>query len=236
MARFASPTTASSRACVYGWIEPFYEKTGAAIEPGHIWCDQPIYLPPRHALKIERVSPHDDRDLDFRVGGRTADTFDHPPVRSLRLESSEAAVVAKAKKDRPVVILGGTSATDLRPQSSNVADVVMVVPVYGADQYDEHTRRRISYYEFTNVFYLPAHGAPPFDDGFARLDQVQPVPQSHLSRHRGLKLSSDALDALIEWFVYCTTDRIPDDSVILDYRREMLADRGLGAVGETGGC
>jgi hypothetical protein len=35
---------------VYGWIDPFYEPAAAAIEPGHIWCDQPLELPPRHAL------------------------------------------------------------------------------------------------------------------------------------------------------------------------------------------
>jgi hypothetical protein len=209
---------------VYGWIEPFYEEAAAAIEPGHIWCDQPIYLPPRHGLKIERVNPQDDRELDFRVCGRTADTFDHPPVHSLRLGAGEAAVVAKSKKDRPVIVLGGTSATDLRPEGSMVADVVMVVPVYGADQYDEHLRRRVSYYEFTNAFYLPAHDRPAFDEGFARLDHVQSVAQSDLSRHRGLKLTSDALDALLEWFVAYATGRIPDDSVILEYRRDMLAD------------
>lgn len=208
---------------MFGWIDPFYEEATAEIKPGHIWCDRPIYLPPRHGLKIERVDPEDDRNLDFRVCGRTDDTFDHPPVRSLKLESSEAAVVAKTKKDRPVVVLGGTTSTDLKPSGTTAADIVMVVPVYGADQYDEHTRRRVSYYEFTNAFYLPTNSRPNFDEGFARLDHIQPVVQSQLTRHRGLKLSSDALDALVEWFVAFSTNRIPDDSVILDYRREVLA-------------
>ncbi len=211
---------------MFGWINPFYETTAAAVEPGHIWCDQPIYLPPRHGLKIERVDPLDDRKLDFRVCGRTADTFDHPPVHSLKLQSSEAAVIAKAKKDRPVIVLGGTSATDLRPESTRLAETVMVVPVYGADQYDAHTRKRVSYYEFTNVFYLPDNVRPAFDEGFVRLDHVQPVLRRHLTRHRGLKLSSDALDALVEWFVAFSTNRVPRDSVIIDYRREMLAGQG----------
>jgi hypothetical protein len=51
---------------------------------------------------------------------------------------------------------------------------------------------------------------------------VQAVARSTLSRHRGLKLSPDAIDALIEWFVAFTTNRVPRDSVIHDYRREML--------------
>jgi hypothetical protein len=74
---------------VFGWIDPFYEAVEPALEPGHIWCDEPIYLPPRHGLKVERVNPKDDRELELTVCGRTADIFDHPPVHSLKLESSE---------------------------------------------------------------------------------------------------------------------------------------------------
>lgn len=207
---------------MHGWIEPFYEPAEEALEPGHIWCDQPIYLPPRHGLKIAPVDPTDDTNLELTVCGRTADTFEHPPIHSLKLESSEAAVVAKAKRDRPVVVLGGTTATELRPRDTRVAETVMVVPAYGADQYDDHTRRRVSYYEFTNAFYLPACDRPQFEEGFARLDHVQPVLQRHLRRHRGLKLSSDALDALVEWFIAFSTNRQLEDSLILEYRREML--------------
>lgn len=175
------------------------------------------------ALKIERVDPQDDRHLEFTVCGRTADTFNHPPVKSLRLESSEAAVVAKTKRNRPVIVLGGTTATEIRPVSTRLAETVMVVPIYGADQYDEHTRRRVSYYEFTNAFYLPACDGPRIDEGFARLDHTQPVRQTHLVEHRGLKLSADALDALVEWFVAFSTNRQLDDSLILEYRKEKLA-------------
>jgi hypothetical protein len=209
---------------VHGWIEPFYEAAAPSVEPGQIWCDQPIYLPPRHGLKVERVDPKDDTNLNFSIVGRTRDTFDHPPIHSLKLESSEAAVVARAKWNRPVVVLGGTTATELRPQDTRHASTVMVVPVYGADQYDEHARRRIAYYEFTNAFYLPACKSPRFDEGFARLDHAQPVRESDLRDHRGLKLSSDALDALVEWFVAFTTGRAPEDSVLLEYRREMLTN------------
>jgi hypothetical protein len=74
----------------------------------------------------------------------------------------------------------GTPAIEVRTAGTRqedvttVADVVMVIPVYGADQYDERTRRRISYYEFTNLFYLPADTALRFEEGYARLDHVQP--------------------------------------------------------------
>ncbi len=35
------------------------------------------------------------------------------------------------------------------------------------------------------------------------------MSQKHLTNHRGLKLSSDALDALIEWFIAYTTGSYP---------------------------
>jgi len=127
---------------VFGWIEPFFEPCEAAVEPGHVWTDQPIYLPPRHGLTIERVDPNDDRRLNFTIGGRTAEIFNHPPVHSLRLESTEGAVVAKTKRDRPVIMLGGTSSSELSAggDRAHLADTVMVVPVYGADQVSEHMR------------------------------------------------------------------------------------------------
>ena len=178
---------------MHGWIEPFYEVADPAKEPGHIWSDQPIYMPPRHGLKIAKVNPNDDSDLDFSVCGRTADTFDHPPVHSLHLAASEAMVLGKAKRTRPVIILGGLAATELKPTETKYANTAFVVPVYGADQFSAHDRRRMSYYEFTNAFYLPEWKHPRLEEGFARLDHAQVVSQDHLAGHRGLKLSADAL-------------------------------------------
>lgn len=84
----------------------------------------------------------------------------------------------------------------------------MVVLVCGSDQYDESTRRRLMAYEFTNGFYLPA-ASPRFEEGFARLDHVQPVFADRLANHRGLKLVPEALDALVEWLIYSTTTGCP---------------------------
>jgi hypothetical protein len=225
---------------LYGWIEPFFEQSEPALEPGQIWLGQPIGLPPRRGLKLEKIDPKDDRKLAFKVTGRTGETFDHPPVHSLGLRSDEAVVVAKAKRDRPVVVLGGTTATRLggttatrlggaagdagtvEADAARDAGTVMVVPVDAANGYDEQTRRRVSRYEFANAFYLPAWERPRFAEGFARLDHTQPVRLADLAEPLGLKLSADALDALVEWFVAFATDRRPDDSLILEYRREQL--------------
>lgn len=209
---------------MHGWIDPFYSSSVGSVTPGEIWSDQPIYLPPRHGLKITRVNPEDDSKLNFAICGRTADTFDHPPVHSLKIGPSEAVVVAKAKRDRPVIVLGGRSASNVLAGSNSAAhtDTAMVVPVYGGDQFSEHMRQRIAYYEFTNLFYLPACPVLGFDEGFARLDHAQPVDVKHLRKHRGLSLAADALDALVEWYIAYATERAPRDSLILDYRREML--------------
>jgi hypothetical protein len=208
---------------VYGWIEPFYEAAAAATEPGHIWCDLPLYLPPRHGLNITRVNPADDTDLDSKVcAAGSNQVFKHPPIKSLGIESNEGALIARTKSRRPVILLGGIGSTEVKPAGPEPSRTVYAVPVYGADQYDVETRERMAFYEFSNVFYLPANTSPTFDEGYARLDHAQPVFEANLTGHRGLKLASDALDALVEWFVTFSTGRAPEDSIILGYRREML--------------
>jgi hypothetical protein len=212
---------------VHGWIEPFFERAEAAIEPGHIWSGQPIALPPRHGLKIGRVDPKDDAKLSFEVTGRGDDLFNHPPIHSLGMTSDEALVLARATRGRPVIVLSATvAASELEdPGAPAVGDAgsAVVVPLHAAARYDEDIRRRVSRYEFANAFYLPASTRPRFDESIARLDHAQPVRRADLGEHRGLKLSDDALDALLEWFVAYTTNRIPSDSLILEYRREQLA-------------
>lgn len=208
---------------MHGLIDPFYEKCAPSIEPGQVWCDQPLYLPPRHGLKVTRVDPKDDRNLGYSICGRTAEIFDHAPVHSLSMESTEGAVIAKTKRNRPVIVVGGSSASDFSPRKkARHAEIAMVVPVYGADQYDEQVRKRISIYDFSNAFYLPADAKLDFEEGFARLDHVQPVSETHLTAHRGFKLAPEALDALHEWLMTFLTNTKPADSMISDYRRMVI--------------
>ena len=229
---------------MHGWIEPFFERAEPAIEPGHIWSGQPIALPPQHGLKIGRIDPKDDGKLTFVVTDRRDDLFGHPPIHSLGMTSDEGLVLARATRDRPVIVLSVTAAAAaLGPDgprgaapvagkasaavaaeagAAGVAEAgtAVGVPLHAAARYDEDVRRRVSRYEFANAFYLPASERPRFDESVARLDHAQPVRAEDLTQHRGLKLSDDAFDALVEWFVAYTTNRIPADSLILDYRRE----------------
>lgn len=221
-------TIAARRHPLHGLIDPFYEavpKEEQTFAPGHIFADQPIYLPPRHGLTISRVEPNQDHRLDVKIGGGTDEIFSHAPIHSLKLESSEGLVAAKTKKDRPVVILGGMRASEPLAGSdrTELLDSAICVPIYGGDQFREGTRLRIRAYEFENLFYLPADPALRFDEGFARLDHAQPLLRTQLTKHRGLKLSDAALEALAEWYMFFVTERIDEDSLILEYRREERA-------------
>jgi hypothetical protein len=203
---------------MHGWIDPFYEPAGAAIEPGQIWSGHALELPAREALRIDRVNPKDDSKVDFTLAPFGPEAFAHPPVHSLRLSAGEAIAVTRAVHDRPLIVLGGTTTTQL-----DAGGTVIVVPLFEAATYDEPARRRIAAYAYANAFYLPSSTRPAFPESLARLDQTQPVLRELLTGHHGLRLSADALDALVEWFVAFTTNRLPADSLILEYRREMLA-------------
>jgi hypothetical protein len=213
---------------VHGLIEPFYDRVGRdeqAVEPGHIYADQPIYLPPRHGVVISRLDPRDDRELGFKIGARTTQIFQHAPIKSLGLKSSEGFVAAKTKRDRPLIVLGGLRAQEPLAGSgrAQLLDAAICVPIYGADQFEEGFRRRVRAYEFENLFYLPAHASPRFDEGFVRLDHAQPVVHNQFAQHRGIRLSAAALEALLEWYVHFITGEISADSLIPEYRSEELA-------------
>jgi hypothetical protein len=218
---------------VHGWIEPFFERAQPAIEAGHVWSAQPIELAPTHGLKIGRVDPKDDAKLDFKVVARGDAQFGHAPIHSLGLRSDEAIVLARAARSRAVVVIGATAgAAHLRGGSvgdgegghgdDEAALAAIVVPLYAADAYDADTRRRVARYDFADAFYLPASERPRSPESIARLDHAQPLRRADLLEHRGYKLAADALDALVEWFVAFTTNRLLDDSLILEYRRQLL--------------
>jgi hypothetical protein len=159
--------------------------------------------------------------------------FGHAPIHSLGLRSDEAIVLARAARSRAVVVIGATAgAAHLHGGSvgdcegghgdDEAALAAIVVPLYAADAYDADTRRRVARYDFADAFYLPASARPRSPESIARLDHAQPLRRADLLEHRGYKLSADALDALVEWFVAFTTNRLLDGSLILEYRRQLL--------------
>ncbi|MDW5594641.1 hypothetical protein VSS74_09855 [Conexibacter stalactiti] len=212
---------------MHGWID-YYEPAQATVTGGQIWFGEPIALPAVHGLRIDRVSPRDDTRASVTFADRAAAAAgDHPPIKVLGLRSDESAAVVTARR-RPLVVLGGAGATELTPAGPRAADTVLVVPVESVADHPRELRLRIAAYEFPNAFYLPAAPQHRFAEGFARLDQAQPLPRAALTGHRGFALTADALDALVEWFVAYSTGRRFEDSLIADYRRERLAELDAG--------
>jgi hypothetical protein len=210
-----------------GWIDPFYEPADPAVAPGHVWRAQPVALPPAHALTVDRVSPRDDARLSVTVADRTAAPVDHPPVKRLGLRSDDALLAATAAPAQLAIVLSAAAATDFAGDAdTRDADTVFVVPWRAIDLQPEPTRRRVAAYGFANAFYLPAAPEHRYPESLARLDHAQPVPRASLTAHQGFALSSDALDALVEWFVAYSTGRRFGDSLIAQYRAEKLAELG----------
>ena len=58
-----------------------------------------------------------------------------------------------------------------------------------------------------------------FREGFARIDRIQTVEESHLRPTRNA-LTEDALWFVSEWLRYWCTEEI--DPVLLEYRQELL--------------
>lgn len=211
-----------------GLIDPFYVTARTdqhhRIEVGEFYLDQPVYMPPKYGLRINRVTAADEVD-DVDIIGRTQDLYNHPPVRRLRLGNDEALVVTKSKKNRPVLVLAQPGGNPL-PGPDTVADAHtwLCAPIYGGTQFSQNMRRSIRAYKYPNLFYLPECASPSFREGFVRFDHLQAIPEQHLTRRMPARLSEDAIEALHEWLFFYLTQRLPSNSVIAEYRQEKLAE------------
>jgi hypothetical protein len=210
---------------LHGLIEPFYGRlleASAVSGRGQIYEDQPIYLPMKWGLRVKRTDPTTDRILESEITGRSEDIFNHPPVTSPKVASSEGLIVGKAKLRRPVLVLAEPG-FELAGNHVRQSEGFLCAPIYGADQFDESIRKRVRAYEFANLFYMPASSSPPFDEGFLRFDHLQTIRRDVLKRRRDLILSDDALAALEEWLFHYLTGRLPQDSLVAAYRQDELS-------------
>lgn len=214
---------------MHGIIEPFYEAAPqgqpGVIQRGEIYEDQPVYVPARHGLRITKVDPMDDRNVDFEITGRTEDIFNHPPITGPpALPNGEAFIVSKGKLRRPVIVLAGQGFDLLAgPQVARPSDTFLCAPVYGGDQFSEEIRQRIRAYEYANMFYLPQSSVPRLDEGLVRFDHVQAIYRQHLRRRKSARLTEEALLAMEDWLYHYLTGRLPTDTLIAEYRSEELA-------------
>lgn len=214
---------------MHGLIDPFFEAvpTGGPddIKRGQIYEDQPIYMPAKYGLRITRVNPMNDRDLDFSIVGRTEDIFSHAPlVGPPALADGEAFIVGQAKLRRPVIVLAGEGVELFAgPNVARPLDTFLCAPVYGGVQYSEEMRKRVRAYEYPNCFYLPESRVPLFKEGMVRFDHLQAIRRDHLRNRARAQLTPDALAAMEEWLFRYLSGRLPAESLIADYRAEELA-------------
>jgi hypothetical protein len=226
---------------VHGLIEPFYDEAPKGqpnkIQRGQIYDDQPVYMLARHGIRITRVDPMDDRNVEYEITGRTEDIFSHAPlVGPPPLADGEAFIVGKAKLRRPVIVLAGEGFELFAgPNVAKPSDTFVCAPVFGGDQYEEEMRKRVRAYEYPNLFYLPESKVPLFREGMVRFDHLQAIRRDHLRNRARAQLSADALLALEDWLYHYLTGRLSSDSLISLYRTDALARLAADGIGGATG-
>ncbi len=192
------------------------------VAVGHIYAAQPTYLPAPFGVRLSNLAD-DAPDMEL-TRHRAQDLFLHAHCRGLGLPPGEALVVAKAKWDRPVVVLGepGTELLARRDKARRT-DNFVCAPIYGADQFSAGHVRRVAAYAYPNLFYLPASVSPAFDEGFVRLDHLQAIARQHLRQRRAAMLSAEALELLRHWLMNYLGGGLPATSPIARYREQAMA-------------
>ena len=185
-------------------------------------CWSPIlYLSPRlQTVSIRSHSPRHELLNELSISTHAPDdfsVFDHPPVHELRLQNDEALVVNKAKR-RPVIVMSQRN-TPWQMAGARLSERGLVcLPMYSFHPQDSREfRNRIRAQEYPWWLYLPEHTT--FREGFARLDRLQTIEESHLQPALHA-LSDDALWFVSQWLRYYLTEEI--DDFLLDYRRELI--------------
>jgi len=198
---------------------------------GQIYAAQPTYLPAPFGIRLSDVGGDDAPDMEI-TRARTQDLFQHDHCKAFALPPGEALVVAKAKWNRPVVVLGEPGTELLaRRHKARRADSFVCAPIYGADQFSAGHIASVAAYAYPNLFYLPASVSPPFDEGFVRLDHLQAIARPHLRARRSAMLSAPALELLRHWLMNYLGGGLPAASPIAAYREHALAALDDAALG-----
>ena len=111
---------------------------------------------------------------------------------------------------------------------------LIVAPYYGADQdgkragYNPKLVDRIRHAEYPQFMldYLPIPG--PEQSSILRFDHIQPVGlHYHAYEHSGFCLSDEAVELILDdWLQWLFYGGLPENSLILDYQKEIMAAYG----------
>lgn len=192
------------------------------LERGQV-CWGPIsYLSSRlQHIDLGSYNPQDESRNRYSISSSDPDVpstlFDHQPVHELRLQNDEALLVNKAKL-RPVVVMSQRNEYWPLGGARLAERGLLCLPMYSFHPNDSSEfRQRIQAQEYPWWLYLPENSQ--FREGFARLDRLQTIEESHL-RSTQQALTEDALWFVSEWLRYYLTEEI--DPMFLEHRRELV--------------
>ena len=206
-------------------VGDFYRRVTAIearqLDRGQI-CWAPVHFLSSQIISVALVSsdPQDERRnryaiLPSRINDRLL--FNHSPIHELSLPSDEEMLVNRAKR-RPVIVVSLENDFWQLGSDRLVDRGVLCVPMYSFHDRDSgEFRDRVRAQEYPWWLYLP--GTPGFNEGFARLDRLQVIEQSHL-QPMSSALTDDALWFVSEWLRYYVTGDV--DEVLREYREESL--------------
>lgn len=178
--------------------------------------------PDRHDSAEIRVAP-----LRINRPRRQTDL----PVAAMPLHAGEVWAAYRAKK-RPCLIIGSGGPSVDRGLTRGkakylTAPTVLAAPYYGATQdgkrggYHPEFVERIRHCEYPQFLWdrLPIRGP---EESILRLDQLQSIGAHYNSyESTGFRLGSDALEIVDELFQWLIWGGVPEDGLIMMYRKEI---------------
>ncbi len=206
-------------------IEEFYRSVepveARQLNRGQICWGAVLYMSSQiKSVALASYDPEDERRNRYAILPSEPDDpllFNHTPVHELRLQNDEELLVNQAKR-RPVIVVSQKN-EDWSMGGARLSERGLVcLPMYSFQNSDStEFRARIKAQEYPWWIYLPeSHG---FREGFARLDRLQVIEESHL-RPRFTALTDDALWFVSEWIRYYMTEEI--DPLLPEFRRESM--------------
>ena len=171
-------------------------------------------------LALASYDPEDERRNRYDILQSEPDDealFNHTPVYELRLQNDEELLVNTAKR-RPVIVVSQKNHFWNMGGARLSERGLVCLPMYSFQGSDPtEFRARIKAQEYPWWLYLPeGHG---FREGFARLDRLQVIEESHL-QPRPRTLTDDALWFVSEWLRYYMTEEI--DPLLPELRLEAI--------------
>lgn len=206
------------RGCLVFAFVPHVDQIPYTIEPiGRV-------QPDRHDSASLKIAPL--RITDSRTKGVL-------PVAAMTIHDDELWTAYRAKK-RPCLVLGSnippvSDALRKGMPRKSTAPVILSAPYYGADRdgkragYNPELVERIRHAEYPQFFWdkLPISGAK---ESIMRLDHMQPIGTHYNSYEISeYKLSENAMELVDDWLKWLIWGGVPDDSLIIDYRKAIEA-------------